>query len=478
MRSDEVYRRLAALKVIRPELRSDPLQDRFLQEREILARLDHPNIARIIDGGTTPDGLPYFVMDYVDGQPLDEYCKAKRATMEQRLALFQQTCAAVQYLHDNGVLHRDLKPANILVTHTGQVKLLDFGVSKLVGPTVEGEIRSNVTTGMPIVTAGYASPEQITSKPVTEAADIYSLGVVLYELLTGVRPLKLDGKSLPEILTVITQQMPAKPSTQAPLPEDADPGRLLTEMRPKLAGDLDSILMMALRKEPERRYISVKQFAADLDSFTQGRPVRARGDGTAYVISRSLRRNRLRVAALLVMAVSLAGGGWAVQRALDERSQIESLQVEVVEMKARLAQAQAEHAPNAKAQLQSDLTHLSADYDAKTAAVLNSRLAPKMLTRQLAQQSLSYFSEAQAVAGDDPEVVAALGKAYLAVAQSQWNPERGSLNDPAEAAKTCAAALKVLEASPQLSQNPEVQQVFRRVSDLLEQDPATHQLVN
>jgi serine/threonine protein kinase len=170
MRSDEVYRRLAALKVIRPELRDHPLKDRFLREREILARLDHPNIARIIDGGTTPNGLPYFVMDYVDGRPLDAYCRATCATLDQRLNLFRQTCDAVEYLHENNVLHRDLKPANILVTANGQVKLLDFGVSKL-GFSKPG-FDSKATAGMPVVTAVYASPEQIGAQTVTAASDI------------------------------------------------------------------------------------------------------------------------------------------------------------------------------------------------------------------------------------------------------------------------------------------------------------------
>ncbi len=475
MRSDEVYRRLAALKVIRPELRANPMKDRFLQEREILARLDHPNIARIIDGGTTPTGLPYFVMDYIDGQALDVFCRNQRATIDQRLNLFRQTCGAVQYLHENHVLHRDLKPANILVTNSGQVKLLDFGVSKLGGPTLEGELHSAVTTGMPVLTAGYASPEQITSRPVTEAADIYSLGVVLYELLTGVRPLKLDGKSLPEILDAITMQTPAKPSTQAPLPEEVDPGLVLTAMRPLLAGDLDSILMMALRKEPERRYISALQFSEDIERYQQGKAVLARGDGTAYVVTRTLQRNWLRVAAGVLLVLSLSGGGWALRRAVDERSQIESLQKEVVEMKTRLAQSQTTHAPDTHNRLESDLDHLSADYEAKTTAVLGDKLAPKLLTRQLVSQSLDYFKEAQLAAGDDPAVLAALGKAYLAVAQSQWNPDRASLNDPAEAAKTCTAALQALQSSPELAQNPKVQQVFRRVSDLLEQNPAIHQ---
>lgn len=470
MRSDEVYRRLAALKVIRPELRTNPIKDRFLQEREILARLDHPNIARIIDGGTTPNGLPYFVMDYVDGQPLDEFCRNKQATMEQRLNLFRQTCDAVQYLHENDVLHRDLKPANILVTHNGQVKLLDFGVSKL-----GGEFSSTATTGMPILTAGYASPEQITSKKVTAASDIYSLGVVLYELLTGVRPLKLDGLNLPEILTTITTQIPAKPSTQVPLPEEADPGRLLAAMRPRLAGDLDCILLMALRKEPERRYASVADFTADIERFQKGRAVIARGDGKAYLVSRTLRRNSMKIAAILLIGLSLTAAGVASYWALEYRSQIKSVNNVLVEVKSHEAQYRTLPAAQAQALMQRDLNHLSTDLETKTPAILKSNLAPHAMTRQLVQQSLSYFADTGAAAGNDPTTVAALGRAYLAVAQTQWSPDHASLNDPAAAESTCLAALKSMTVTDQLSKSPEVIQIVGRIRSQLEQNPATRQ---
>ena len=470
MRSDEVYRRMAAVKVIRPELRANPIKDRFLQEREILARLDHPNIARIVDGGTTPNGLPYFVMDYVDGQPLDEFCKVRRATLEQRLNLFRQTCEAVQYLHDNRVLHRDLKPANILVTHNGQVKLLDFGVSKVATDAV-----NTTTTGMPIVTAGYASPEQITSKQVTAATDIYSLGVVLYELLTGVRPLKLDGLSLPEILTTITTQSPAKPSTQPVLPEEADPGRLLAAIRPRLTGDLDCILLMALRKEPERRYASAKEFAQDIERFQSGRSVLARGESPVYHFTRTVRRNGLKIAAAVLVAASLAAGGAASYLALQYRSEVRSLRNELNEVKSHENSYRTLKPADAHALMQSDLNRISTDLAAKTPALLKSNLAPKGLTKQLVQQSLSYFADTQSAAGDDPRTMAALGRAYLAVAQTQWSPDHPSLNDPSAAANTCFAALKSLTATQKLSSNPEVKQTIGQITAQLEQNPATHQ---
>ena len=471
MRSDEVFRRLAALKVIRPELRGDPILARFFKEREILARLDHQNIARIIDGGTTEDGLPYFVMDYVDGQPLDVFCREKRAPIQQRLNLFRQTCEAVQYLHEHNVLHRDLKPANILVTLNGQVKLLDFGVSKL-----EGEINSTVTTGMPILTAGYASPEQITSRKVTAASDIYSLGVVLYELLTGVRPLRFDGLGLPEILTSVATQTPLKPSSQEPLSEDADPGKLLSSMRPQLAGDLDAILLMALRKEPERRYASAADFSADVERFQTGRPVVARGDGRAYLASRSLRRHRIAIAVTLVVMLSLGFGGAAEYKSVQEHKQVELLLNEVKRMNQKTLEAQASRDPALHAELQSNLNQLSKDFDDKTPPILSSRLMPRTLTKQLVQQSLSYLSTAHAASGNDPAAIAALGRAYLSVAQAQWSPDHASLDETANAARTCLTALRTLNASQNLIRSPEVQQVAGRITAVLEQNPTTRHL--
>lgn len=471
-RSDDAYKRQTAVKVIRPELRTHPLKDRFLQERDILAGLDHPNIARIVDGGTTPNGLPYFVMDYVDGEPLDEFCRKHGASLDQRLYLFRQTCEAVQYLHDNNVLHRDLKPGNILVTKTGQVKLLDFGVSKLgFGAAFE----SNITSGMPVMTAGYASPEQITSKPVTAASDVYSLGVVLYELLTGVRPLKFENKTLPEILETITTQIPPKPSTQLPLPEEADPGQLLASLRPRLQGDLDSIVLMALRKEPLRRYESSQAFGDDVARFQLGQAVEARGNDSGYRFRIGLRRNWVRIAAMLLIGVSLAGGGVALWRALDYRSQLMALRGELGEMRSHVQQYHELPPPEAHALMQKDLNRLSQDLETKTPRMLKSDLAPKTMTRQLMQQSLTYFADTEAPAQGDAQTVAALGRAYLAVAQTQWSSDHASLNDPKQALETCLKAVKTLTADRDLMQHAEIQQALGQIRAALDSNPATRQ---
>ena len=489
IRSDGLHKGLVAVKVIRPDLMSESIRARFVRECEILGRLSHPGITRILDGGTTPDGLPYSVMEYVDGKPLDIFCKDNRAPMQQRLNLFRATCDAVQYLHENNVLHRDLKPANILVTHTGQVKLLDFGISKLTG-----ELGGTVTTGLPLMTAVYASPEQITSQPLNPASDIYSLGVVLYELLTGVRPLQFDGLGLDKMIDTVKTTIPPKPSAQRSLPEAADPGRMLASMRPQLAGDLDCILLMALRKEPERRYPSAKEFGADIERFQNRRPVLARGDSSTYLVGKTLRRNRLRIAAVLLIGISLAGGGTAYflsTRVDEDKVTISDLQrqkdkliqqVKDLQQKAQTNAGKALKASQAGEESPQDrylharvgVEDFASDYKAEVPGILQQN-DPELLNsvRDLTQTSLSYFASVQSVAGSDPATVAALGRAYQAVAKSQWSPAgEPSLNDPAQAQQTYELAVKILKASPSLQNNPQVKQVLTTIQN----DPSMEQL--
>jgi serine/threonine protein kinase len=489
MRSDGLHKGLVAVKVIRPEIMSESIRVRFVRECEILGRLSHPGITRILDGGTTPTGLPYSVMEYIDGKPLDVFCKENRTPLQQRLNLFRATCDAVQYMHENNVLHRDLKPANILVTHTGQVKLLDFGISKLTG-----EFATTVTTKTAIMTPPYASPEQIQSQPLGPTSDIYSLGVILYELLTGVRPLKFDGLGLSQVIDTVKTTIPPKPSTQQPLPEDADPGRLLASMRHQLAGDLDCILLMSLRKEPARRYPSAKEFAADIERFQNRRPVLARADSASYLVGKTLRRNRLRIAALLLIGLSIAGGGTAYylsQRVDSEASEITDLERQKDKLIQQVKDLQRKAETNAgkalKAQqlgeepAQQRYNHarigvedFASDYQAEVPGVLQQN-DPELQSnvRDLTQKSLSYFSDIQSVAGDDPGTVAALGRAYQAVAKSQWSPAgTPSLNDPAQAQQTYEQAYKVLKASPSLQNNPQVRQVLAQILS----DPSMQQL--
>lgn len=331
-RADREFHKQAAVKLIKRGFDTDEIVRRFRHERQILATLDHPNITRLIDGGATEDGLPYLVMDYVEGLPLTKYADEKRLSIEERLNLFLQICAAVQYAHQNLVVHRDLKPSNILVTGEGAPKLLDFGIAKLVSPNDSSGTMEKSLTMTHAMTPEYASPEQILGNPVTTASDIYSLGVVLYELLTGQRPIRLTSRSQDELSKIITDTSPPKPSeadvlrrADAPLGGNdesktsagkvplAMPARLPFSLS-QLKGDLDNIVLMAMRKEPSRRYSSVEQFAADIKRYLNGLPVIAREDSFSYRAAKFVQRNKTGVAAGAGIAVSLIAGIFATLR--------------------------------------------------------------------------------------------------------------------------------------------------------------------
>jgi eukaryotic-like serine/threonine-protein kinase len=297
VREGEVTQRVA-VKLITRGMEGRSARQRFLAERQILARLEHPAIARFIDAGTTADGQPYLVMEYVDGRPITAYADARGLDVKSRLALFCAVCAAVQHAHQNLVVHRDLKPSNILVTAGGQPKLLDFGISKLLDEESGGGL---TTTMVAPLTPDYASPEQVRGDPITTASDVYGLGVVLFELLTGERPLAVTSRDPREIARVVCDQLPVAPSA-------AVTGRAGARLRRQLRGDLDTIVLTALRKEPNRRYASVEQLAQDLRRYLEGRPVSARPDSAGYRARRFLGRHRLAVAASALVFLSLAVG--------------------------------------------------------------------------------------------------------------------------------------------------------------------------
>jgi serine/threonine protein kinase len=315
-RVDGAYRKQVAIKLVRPGANSGEILERFRRERQILASLDHPNIARLIDGGSTEEGLPYFVMEYVEGLPIHRWADEHKHNVTQRLELFRSVCDAVRYAHQHLVVHRDLKPGNILVTNDGTVKLLDFGIAKVVEPEQAGGLPETATMAMPM-TPEYASPEQIKGEAITTLTDVYSLGVVLYELLTGHRPYHLMRAALHEIARVILDQEPARPSdvvtTAESVPESITPETAsevregdAQRLRKRLQGDLDCILLTALRKEPARRYSSVESFSDDLRRHLESRPVSAREDSVWYRVSRFVHRHSLAVAAGVLIAVSLA----------------------------------------------------------------------------------------------------------------------------------------------------------------------------
>lgn len=310
-RADDQFRQVVALKLLPHEWQNDVAIRRFVDERQILATMEHPAIARLIDGGVTDDALPYFVMQYVDGMPIDRYCDEQRLTIEQRLRLFSEVCAAVQYAHGKLVVHRDIKPSNILVTATGDVRLLDFGIAKLLSEGTD----SITSSGARIMTPEYASPEQVRGEPVTTATDVYSLGVLLYRLLTGQRPYRITGCSPFEIERAIVEEEPRAPSAvigelDAQMATSVADARETTpeRLRRGLVGDLDVIVLRALHKQPDRRYASVEQFSTDLRRYLDGRPVLARRDTLRYRVRKFVGRNRTAVAASALAVIALLGG--------------------------------------------------------------------------------------------------------------------------------------------------------------------------
>jgi serine/threonine protein kinase/tetratricopeptide (TPR) repeat protein len=291
-RADNEFNKRAAIKLVKRGMDTDFVLRRFRKERQILAALDHPHIAGLLDGGTTEDGLPYFVMEYIQGQPLYSYCDTNKLSITERLKLFRSICDAVHYAHQKQVVHRDIKPSNVLVTSEGVPKLLDFGIAKLLNPTLAGDITHDPTaTAMRLMTPEYASPEQVQGAPTTPTTDVYSLGVLLYELLTGHRPYRLVNRAPHEIARVICEEAPAPPSIIITRTDDLLPslysgdetstlkqlyttrGTTLESLRRALSGDLDNIVMQALRKEPEWRYQTAADLRDDITRYLEGRPI-------------------------------------------------------------------------------------------------------------------------------------------------------------------------------------------------------------
>ncbi|MDQ3013059.1 MAG: serine/threonine-protein kinase, partial [Acidobacteriota bacterium] len=317
------FKQRVALKVVKRGMDSEEILSRFRHERQILASLNHSNIARLLDGGTTEDGLPYFVMEHIEGVAIDDYCRTHKLTTVERLQLFRTVCAAVHYAHQNLVVHRDIKPSNILVTAAagdqgGTVKLLDFGIAKILNPELFPETVLPTRTWERPMTPAYASPEQVRGQQITTASDVYSLGVVLYELLTGQRPYQFKGTAPHEIAQVVCETEPARPSTavirgptvpkQAPTTAQESAAQdQAARLSKQLKGDLDNIVLMALRKEAQRRYASVEQFSEDIRRHLEGRPVSAREDTLAYRADKFVRRNKAAVVAASVVIVLLLG---------------------------------------------------------------------------------------------------------------------------------------------------------------------------
>ena len=348
-----------ALKLLNRDMNSSLLRQRFIREREILATLSHPNISSLVDFGAADDGTPFFAMEYVDGVPIDEFCSKIKYGRDERLDLFQKVCSAVSAAHRSLVVHRDLKPSNILVTHDGTPKLLDFGISKILSDEGAGADATATITRIGAMTPSYASPEQLNGQSVTTSSDIYSLGVILFELLSGRRPFADKEADLPRIRLAVSEEDRPAPSVAARTgeldakrllissesdseartiansstvktePESKTSRRQLTALRPQeIRGDLDRVVLKALRKEPDRRYLSVDAFSDDLTRLREGRPVLARPSTFAYRAEKFFRRNRVLVIAgaiiLIAIIAGIVGTLWQARVAQTERARAEA----------------------------------------------------------------------------------------------------------------------------------------------------------
>lgn len=418
-RVDGGFRQRVAIKLIRAGLGGADALSRFRRERQILAGLDHPNIARLLDGGETDDGLPYLVMDHVDGIAIDRHCDQRQLDVRERLRLFREVCAAVQFAHQRLVVHRDLKPGNILVDTEGRVKLLDFGVARLLD--TGGEAADAATAHA--FTPEYASPEQVKGAPITTASDVYSLGVLLYRLLAGRSPYKADTTRFADLVQEIVSSEPDRPSasitTRTTSPAATAPRPLeLRRLQRDLQGDLDNIVLMALRKEPERRYASVEQLADDVGRHLERRPVRARGDAFAYRARRFLSRNRVGVGlGALAIAALLATAVYALHQA-------------------HAAREQAARAGKHFASVRALANQFMGGIYEQIAYVPGTETAQKALL----DTSLEYLGNLAAEAGQDRSLLVEIATSYIKLARMQ---ER-TVAPAAEQAATVQLAIGVL----------------------------------
>jgi len=316
-RADDEYQQRVAIKLVRAGVYSAQVQSRLRMERQILARLEHPNIARLLDGGRAPDGTPYLVMEYIDGEPIDTYCDRRRLTLDARIALVRTICTAVHYAHQNLIVHRDLKPNNILITPDGVPKLLDFGIAKLLDTRQSLHTLAVTHMDYRVMTPAHASPEQVRGDVITTASDIYVLGVLIYELLTGRRPFQLTGSRITDLERIICEQEPMAPSAMVMKTADDSPAladeiascrsTTVSRLGRDLKGDLDNIVLMAMRKDAGRRYRSAEQLAADLERHANGQPVAATRDTWLYRTRKFVGRHAVAVAAAALGIVLLAG---------------------------------------------------------------------------------------------------------------------------------------------------------------------------
>ena len=404
-RADAEFQKKAAIKLMRPGMIGDADLRRFKSERQIAAALDHPNIARLLDGGTTTAGEPYFVMEYVEGRPLLEFCRSGRLALRSRLDLFRRICDAVQYAHQHLVVHRDLKPGNILVTEDGTPKLLDFGIAKLVSGSED--VPEPTATFERVLTPEYASPEQVRGRPVTTASDVYSLGVILYELVTDEKPYRIETADPAELVRLVCERDPDRPSTRSA----------------GLSGDLDAIVLKAMRKEPEQRYPSVAALSDDVERYLEGRPVEARRGSTGYRARKFARRHRVGVLATALVFAAMAAGVWATAREA---------------RRARAAEARAERRFN-------DVRKLANSFLFEFHDAIQDLPGATPARALVVRRALEYLDSLAKESSGDRTLRRELAEAYRRVGDVQGNPFMPNLGDFRGAAESYGKAIALLE---------------------------------
>ncbi len=445
-RADGKFSQRVALKLLKREMNTSAIRRRFRREREILASLDHPNIARLLDAGTTADKIPFLAMEYVDGLPIDEYCERNELGLEERLELFRKVCSVVDFAHRSLVIHRDLKPSNILVTGDGTPKLLDFGISKIVSD--ESDNTATVTR-LGVMTPSYASPEQLRSESVTTAADIYSLGVILYQLLCGHRPFESRESDLKEILKAVSDIDPPLPSAMAqtetgppsgsgwqsngnlaavghtePASGQVTSPRTVSIKPQYLRGDLDNIVLKALKKEPERRYLSAESFSEDIRRHLAGLPVAARPDTFSYRAEKFVKRNSISVVAAALISLAVIGG-----------------------IAATLWQAGVARAERARAEKRfNDVRKLANSYLFEVYPEIENLEGSLKAREVILKSALEYLDSLSSEVGSDLELLSELATAYEKVGDVQGALNNSSLGNIKAGLESYAKAGRLREA--------------------------------
>ncbi len=441
VRADDQFEKQVAIKLIRQGYDTALIVRRFRNERQILAGLEHPNIASLLDGGTTEDGLPFFVMELVEGQPIDRYCATHKLDIRERLKLFRSVCEAVQYAHQNLVVHRDLKPQNILVTAQGVPKLLDFGIGKLLNSSQPQPGGDRTVTLLPIMTPDYASPEQVRNEAITTATDVYSLGAILYVLLTGRRPYRVNTTSLNEMVTAICSTEPDRPSTavihrsddedRAASPSSSDASSSIEfsqenaeKLRRELSGDLDNIILKALRKEPALRYVSVDQLSEDIRRYLEGLPVNAASGTLQYRARKFVRRHQAGVTAAILIAIGLIAGATVIVR------------------EARIARFQQRRAERRFQDVRALANSLMFDVHDAIKDLPGATKARKLLV----DRALHYLDSLASDEGNDVSLQKELATAYEKVGDVQGDPYSANLGDITGALASYKKALAIRES--------------------------------